>query len=80
MVRYPLEVLAIFEIFLMDFVTLINPLFDKHVQVRIHNLRSSTSMRNLNPSGQFSFIFPKLFFFSFFSVGLILGLFVWFRY
>ncbi|XVF01044.1 hypothetical protein REPUB_Repub04eG0053700 [Reevesia pubescens] len=50
MVRYPLEVLAIFDIVLMDIVSLINPLFDKHVQVQIHNLKSSTSMRNLNPS------------------------------
>ncbi|XP_031271703.1 DNA replication licensing factor MCM4-like [Pistacia vera] len=50
MVRYPLEVLAIFDIVLMDIVSLINPLFDKHVQVRIFNLKSSTSMRNLNPS------------------------------
>ncbi|XVF45357.1 hypothetical protein PTKIN_Ptkin02bG0199300 [Pterospermum kingtungense] len=50
MVRYPLEVLAIFDIILMDIVSLINPLFDKHVQFRIHNLKSSTSMRNLNPS------------------------------
>ncbi|XWS62740.1 hypothetical protein CRYUN_Cryun06bG0036800 [Craigia yunnanensis] len=50
MVRYPLEVLAIFDIVLMDIVSLINPLFDKHVQVRVHNLKSSTSMRNLNPS------------------------------
>ncbi|KAE8725613.1 DNA replication licensing factor MCM4 [Hibiscus syriacus] len=50
MMRYPLEVLAIFDIVLMDIVSLINPLFDKHVQVRIHNLKSSTSMRNLNPS------------------------------
>ncbi|XP_021286254.1 DNA replication licensing factor MCM4 [Herrania umbratica] len=50
MVRYPLEVLAIFDIVLMDIVSLINPLFDKHVQVRIHNLKSATSMRNLNPS------------------------------
>ncbi|KAB2047261.1 hypothetical protein ES319_A13G032800v1 [Gossypium barbadense] len=50
MMRYPLEVLAIFDIVLMDIVSVINPLFDKHVQVRIHNLKSSTSMRNLNPS------------------------------
>ncbi|KAE8667395.1 DNA replication licensing factor MCM4 [Hibiscus syriacus] len=50
MMRYPLEVLAIFDIVLMDIVSLINPLFDKHVQVRIYNLKSSTSMRNLNPS------------------------------
>ncbi|XP_044507759.1 DNA replication licensing factor MCM4-like isoform X2 [Mangifera indica] len=50
MIRYPLEVLAIFDIVLMDIVSLINPLFDKHVQVRIFNLKSSTSMRNLNPS------------------------------
>ncbi|KAE8672338.1 Mechanosensitive ion channel protein 3 [Hibiscus syriacus] len=45
-----LLVLAIFDIVLMDIVSLINPLFDKHVQVRIYNLKSSTSMRNLNPS------------------------------
>ncbi|GAV62385.1 MCM domain-containing protein [Cephalotus follicularis] len=50
MVRYPLEVLAIFDIVLMDIVSLINPLFEKHVQVRVFNLKSSTSMRNLNPS------------------------------
>ncbi|KAK9177152.1 hypothetical protein WN944_029171 [Citrus x changshan-huyou] len=50
MVRYPLEVLAIFDIVLMDIVSLINPLFEKHVQVRIYNLKSSTAMRNLNPS------------------------------
>ncbi|XP_010516710.1 PREDICTED: DNA replication licensing factor MCM4 [Camelina sativa] len=50
MVRYPLEVLAIFDIVLMDIVSTINPLFEKHVQVRIFNLRTSTSMRNLNPS------------------------------
>ncbi|KAJ8753206.1 hypothetical protein K2173_017800 [Erythroxylum novogranatense] len=50
MVRYPLEVLAIFDIVLMDIVSLINPLFEKHVQVRIFNLKSSTTMRNLNPS------------------------------
>ncbi|XP_055961939.1 DNA replication licensing factor MCM4 [Mercurialis annua] len=50
MVRYPLEVLAIFDIVLMDIVSLINPLFEKHVQVRVFNLKSSTTMRNLNPS------------------------------
>ncbi|KAK6946291.1 MCM, AAA-lid domain [Dillenia turbinata] len=50
MVRYPLEVLAIFDIVLMDMVSRINPLFEKHIQVRIFNLKSSTSMRNLNPS------------------------------
>ncbi|KAG8643958.1 DNA replication licensing factor MCM4 isoform X2 [Manihot esculenta] len=50
MVRYPLEVLAIFDIVLMDIVSLINPLFEKHVQVRIYNLKTSTTMRNLNPS------------------------------
>ncbi|XP_025012061.2 DNA replication licensing factor MCM4 isoform X1 [Ricinus communis] len=50
MVRYPLEVLAIFDIVLMDIVSLINPLFDKHVQVRIFDLKTSTTMRNLNPS------------------------------
>ncbi|CAE5984657.1 unnamed protein product [Arabidopsis arenosa] len=50
MVRYPLEVLAIFDIVLMDIVSTINRLFEKHVQVRIFNLRTSTSMRNLNPS------------------------------
>ncbi|KAJ6716827.1 DNA REPLICATION LICENSING FACTOR MCM FAMILY MEMBER [Salix koriyanagi] len=50
MVRYPLEVLAIFDIVLMDIVSLIQPLFEKHVQVRIFNLKSSTTMRSLNPS------------------------------
>ncbi|EYU42590.1 hypothetical protein MIMGU_mgv1a0019152mg, partial [Erythranthe guttata] len=50
MVRYPLEVLAIFDIVLMDMVVKINPLFEKHIQARIFNLKSSTSMRNLNPA------------------------------
>ncbi|KAL5995329.1 DNA replication licensing factor, mcm4 component [Asimina triloba] len=50
MVRYPLEVLAIFDIVLMDMVSRINPLFEKHIQARIFNLRSSVSLRNLNPS------------------------------
>lgn len=51
MVRYPLEVLAIFEIVLMDIASGRNPLYEKHVQVRVFNLRNSTSMRMLNPSG-----------------------------
>lgn len=51
MVRYPLEVLAIFEIVLMDMASTRNPLFEKHIQARIFNLRTSTCMRNLNPSG-----------------------------
>lgn len=55
MVRYPLEVLAIFDIVLMDIVSLINSLFEKHVQVRIYNLKTSTTMRNLNPSGKLFF-------------------------
>lgn len=50
MVRYPLEVLAIFDIVLMDMVSRINPLFEKHIQARIFNLKASTCMRNLNPS------------------------------
>ncbi|ONK69860.1 uncharacterized protein A4U43_C05F27540 [Asparagus officinalis] len=50
MVRYPLEVLAIFDIVLMDLVARIDPLFEKHIQTRIYNLKSSVSMRNLNPS------------------------------
>ncbi|KAB1207349.1 DNA replication licensing factor MCM4 [Morella rubra] len=50
MARYPLEVLAIFDIVLMNMVGQINPLFEKHIQTRIFNLKSSTSMRNLNPS------------------------------
>ncbi|KAL2927237.1 DNA replication licensing factor MCM4 [Bienertia sinuspersici] len=50
MVRYPLEVLAIFDIVLMDIVAKIKPLFEKHVQARIFNLKSSTCMRILNPS------------------------------
>ncbi|PKA59683.1 Protein PROLIFERA [Apostasia shenzhenica] len=50
MVRYPLEVLAIFDIVLMDLVARIDPMFEKHIQTRIYNLKSSISMRNLNPS------------------------------
>ncbi|XP_042506846.1 DNA replication licensing factor MCM4 [Macadamia integrifolia] len=50
MVRYPLEVLAIFDIVLMDLVSRIKPLFEKHIQARIFNLKTSTSLRNLNPS------------------------------
>ncbi|KAM3376962.1 DNA replication licensing factor MCM4 [Capsicum galapagoense] len=50
MVRFPLEVLAIFDIVLMDMVSRINPLFEKHIQARIFSLKTSTSMRNLNPS------------------------------
>ncbi|RZR83164.1 hypothetical protein BHM03_00009720 [Ensete ventricosum] len=50
MVRYPLEVLAIFDIVLMDLVARIDPLFEKHIQTRIFNLKSSVCMRNLNPS------------------------------
>ncbi|KAJ4967870.1 hypothetical protein NE237_014571 [Protea cynaroides] len=50
MIRYPLEALAIFDIVLMDLVSRIKPLFEKHIQARIFNLRTSTSMRNLNPS------------------------------
>ncbi|GMN55747.1 hypothetical protein TIFTF001_024865 [Ficus carica] len=50
MVRYPLEVLAIFDIVLMEMVPLLEPLFEKHIQTRIYNLKTSTSMRNLNPS------------------------------
>lgn len=53
MVRYPLEVLAIFDIVLMDLVARIDPLFEKHIQTRIHNLKSSVCMRNINPSGKF---------------------------
>ncbi|RZC44709.1 hypothetical protein C5167_037655 [Papaver somniferum] len=50
MVRYPLEVLAIFDIVLMEMTSKINDLFEKHIQARIFNLRTSTPMRNLNPS------------------------------
>ena len=50
MVRYPLEVMAIFDIVLMNMVGRINPLFENHIQTRIFNLKSSTSVRNLNPS------------------------------
>uniref|UniRef100_A0A0E0JJV5 DNA replication licensing factor MCM4 n=1 Tax=Oryza punctata TaxID=4537 RepID=A0A0E0JJV5_ORYPU len=50
MVRYPLEVLAIFDIVLMDLVARIEPLFEKHIQTRIYNLKSSICLRNLNPS------------------------------
>ena len=57
LVRFPLEVLVIFDIVLMSMVTRVNPLFDKHVHTRIFNLRNSTSMRNLNPSGELSLLF-----------------------
>lgn len=57
MVRYPLEVLAIFDIVLMEMVPLLEPLFEKHIQTRIYNLKTSTSMRNLNPSGQYLLYF-----------------------
>ncbi|KAG4973782.1 hypothetical protein JHK87_030603 [Glycine soja] len=50
MVRYPLEVLAIFDLVLMNMVGELKPMFEKHIQTRIFNLRNSTSMRNLNPS------------------------------
>ncbi|XP_074275429.1 DNA replication licensing factor MCM4 [Silene latifolia] len=50
MVRYPLEVLAIFDIVLMDIVAKVDPLFEKHIQARIFNLKTSFCMRNLNPS------------------------------
>ncbi|PKI59468.1 hypothetical protein CRG98_020099 [Punica granatum] len=50
MVRYPLEVLAIFEIVLMDIASSRDPYFEKHIQARVFNLKTSTSMRNLNPS------------------------------
>lgn len=63
MVRYPLEVLAIFDMVLMDMVGRINPLFEKHIQARIFNLKSSISMRNLNPSGQFRHLYLLLMFF-----------------
>jgi DNA replication licensing factor MCM4 len=49
MVRYPLELLAIFDIVLMDLVARIDPLFEKHIKTRIYNLKSSVCMRNLNP-------------------------------
>ena len=35
MVRYPLEVLAIFDIVLMNMVGRINPLFEKHIQFKL---------------------------------------------
>ncbi|KAL0008972.1 hypothetical protein SO802_010474 [Lithocarpus litseifolius] len=47
-----LEVLAILDVVLMNMVGRINPLFEKYIQTRIFNLKSSTSVRNLNPSGQ----------------------------
>ncbi|MED6181332.1 DNA replication licensing factor, mcm4 component [Stylosanthes scabra] len=50
MVRYPLEVLAIFDLVLMNTVGRIKPMFEKHIQTRIFNLKSSTTMRNLNPT------------------------------
>ncbi|KAK9988627.1 hypothetical protein SO802_028866 [Lithocarpus litseifolius] len=50
MVRYPLEVLVIFDIVLINIVGRINPLFEKYIQTWIFNLKSTTSVRNLNPS------------------------------
>lgn len=50
LVRYPLEVLAIFDIVLIDMVETLNRLFEKHIPTRIFNLKTSVSMRNLNPS------------------------------
>ena len=64
MVRYPLEVLAIFDLVLMNMVSRTNPLFEKHIQTRIFNLRTSTSMRNLNPSGKFGVSTPSPYFYT----------------
>eukprot|EP00250_Pteridium_aquilinum_P010421 c19376_g1_i1 orf=124-2694(-) len=50
MVRYPLEVLAIFDIVLMDMAVRLRPLWEKHIQVRIFNLKDTVNMRDLNPS------------------------------
>ncbi|GLJ06335.1 hypothetical protein SUGI_0036660 [Cryptomeria japonica] len=50
MVRYPLEVLAIFDIVLMDVAVHLKPLWEKHIQARIFNLRDTVNMRELNPS------------------------------
>ncbi|KAL3683753.1 hypothetical protein R1sor_001775 [Riccia sorocarpa] len=54
MVRYPLEILAIFDIQIAKMekpiADAINPTFDKHIQVRFHNLKESMHMRDLNPS------------------------------
>eukprot|EP01018_Ginkgo_biloba_P013305 Gb_36024 [translate_table: standard] len=50
MVRYPLEVLAIFDIVLMDVAVRLRPLWEKHIQARIFNLRDTVNMRDLNPS------------------------------
>ncbi|KAK1314594.1 Protein PROLIFERA [Acorus calamus] len=50
MVQYPLEVLAIFDIVLMDLIARIHPLYEHHIQTRIFGLRSSICLRNLNPS------------------------------
>jgi len=60
MVRYPLEVLAIFDLVLMNMVSRLKPMSEKHIQTRIYNLKSSTSMRNLNPSGELLFHHSKL--------------------
>ena len=35
MVRYPLEVLAIFDIVLMDMAVRLVPLWEKHIQVKV---------------------------------------------
>lgn len=51
MVRYPLDVPVIFDIVLMDMASSRDPLSEKHIQARVFYLETSTSMRNLNPSG-----------------------------
>ncbi|BBN04176.1 DNA replication licensing factor MCM4 [Marchantia polymorpha subsp. ruderalis] len=54
MVRYPLEILAIFDIQIgkmeKPIAEAINPNFDNHIQVRFYNLKESVNMRDLNPS------------------------------
>ncbi|CAM6102730.1 unnamed protein product [Calypogeia fissa] len=54
MVRYPLEVLAIFDAQIrkleVPIVEALNQNFENYIQVRIFNLKESVNMRDLNPS------------------------------
>ncbi|KAJ7556567.1 hypothetical protein O6H91_05G088500 [Diphasiastrum complanatum] len=49
-IRYPLEVLAIFDLVLMDIAVQLKPDWDKHIQARIFNLKEAVNLRDLNPS------------------------------
>ncbi|CAI6003851.1 unnamed protein product [Closterium sp. NIES-64] len=50
LVRYPLEVIPIFDIKIAELAADRMPMWDKHIQVRTFNLRDTVHMRDLNPS------------------------------